>query len=53
MMTLRQIASSAIITTDRIWTAVSRLSATTRSDFLNSSAMITVRIMPNTAWNAE
>src|SRR6202022_2382650 len=37
MMTFRQMASSAIITTERIWTMVSRRSATTRSDFLNSS----------------
>ena len=39
-----------ITTTERIWTTLSCRSPTTRSDFLNSSATITAKIMPNTAW---
>ena len=41
MLTFGLMARSAIITTERIWTTVLRRSATTRSDFLNSNAMIT------------
>jgi len=47
---LLNVDATVIMTTERIWTTLSRRSAITRSDFLNSSAMITVKIMPNTAW---
>jgi hypothetical protein len=51
IISLRTMASKAIKMTVRTWTMPCRRSATTSSDRLNSSAMITVKIIPNNAWN--
>ena len=50
IISFRTIASRAIKTTVRTWTIPCRRSAITNSDRLNSSAMMTVKIIPNSAW---
>src|ERR1700722_10561174 len=52
MISLRTMANSAIRITARTCTTLSVRSVTSRRVRLNSSAIMTVKIMPNTLWNA-
>ncbi|MNJ30070.1 hypothetical protein D3C77_246570 [compost metagenome] len=50
MMNLRAMARSAISTIVRTWRIPKLRSVATRRERLNSSAITTVKIMPNTTW---
>src|SRR5437763_3335092 len=51
MISLRRMASIASRTTVRTWTTLSARSVMISSERLNSSAMMTVKIIPKTPWN--